>query len=174
MRQVEGTKFYALVEDICEQSVNFGMDVLNPLSDSKFESLGTLNLKEEDVKSWFKNMGILALTLHKLCWKSNKYPLGTCDFFTVNGGSIPDKLVPNPNKASLSKRDIRAFGDIHHQIRMYTEELRKKLVHFEKKKEYSIAHQHLTRFAIEAMEIPHRIEAVCRGQFYHFEREWSK
>lgn len=171
MRQIDGDKFYTIVEKMCEQSENFGVDVLYPLSNIKnSNSLSSDRLKEEDVKAWFKNLGILALTLHNLCYKSKRMPLGNSGFYTANNGVIPQSLIPEVNKINLSKRDMSAITDIHHSIKEVTNEVRKWLTHFEKDKEYSIPTGRLSDFSIYAMEIPQKIQAVCRGEFYLFNK----
>ena len=164
MRDIDGKKFYKSIEELCNQSEDFGVDVLLPLTESQNSSQ---LLNENDLKLWFKNVGILGLTLHKLCYKSRHYPLGN-SFQTINGGSLSDKLAPEVNKIVLSKRDVSAFVDIHHQIKVATTDMRKRLTHFEKQKKYAIPTPIISDFAIHAMEIPQKIDAVCRGLFYHF------
>jgi hypothetical protein len=169
MKRIDGDKFYNLIQSMCEQSEDFGIDILLPLSNIKINNnLSSERLEEADVKSWFKNLSLLALTLHKLCYKSQGLPLGTSDFYTVNGGSIPHTLIPNVNKIKLSKKDISAFTEIHHSIKQITNEVRKWLFHFEKDKQYSINSARLSDFSLYAMEIPQKIQAVSRGSFYHF------
>jgi hypothetical protein len=169
MRSIDGDKFYSLIKKHCEQSENFGIDILHPLSNLKSDLLcSSQKLKEDDVKDWFKNLAILALTINKLCYKSQSMPLGNSGFTTVNGGSIAQNLIPEVTKIKLSKKDMAAFTEIHYSIKEHTNDIRKLLTHFEKNKEFSIPTSKLTDFSIYAMEIPQKIYAVCRGEFYHF------
>ena len=167
MRRIDGDNFYSLIEPMCEQSENFGMDILLPLSESE-KPFGSTRLKEEDVKLWFKNISTIALTLHKLCYKSKKHPLGSSGFTTANGGSIPEKNIPEVNKIILSKKDISAFSEIHHTIKQNNNRIINALTYFENQKEYAIPNALLDLFTLAAMEVPQKIKAVTRGEFYHF------